>query len=547
MATKDTTTGLLARVANFVRSTPANTQARDSVDPAQAGESAKLSIKRMIERKAHNDSVRKREFSQLRKLRQVSPAVASELVARASFFSDSSGYSDQEDRSTTLKKIDEIEAQMSQQWWKSRETATPQAAEKSRPMLEQKSSTSKTDSEIDTCAAFAATELSGLHASTSNMVSQPGPEAAPRKPVPPRGFEATDQSAFSTSKMVLIDMGQAFSDPTLEDAAIRFANSDDAGAETVLKVALQSRDAEAQSLAAWTDALLDLYRATGQQASFDSFAMDIALRFDRPQPLWFSTPAALGHPVAAPSAAGQGFWVCPATLDSVGLEQLKAHAAVQREPVRLDWRLLKAVAPDVGQALCDVLAGWCVQPVALHFEGLEVLDHALQELTPVGVNQAQQFWWHCRLNVLRILGSRESFDLLAMEFCITFDVSPPSWQAARCKLKLGLNTSAMSASGVTVLTGPAKELSGEVIGSVADGLRSLQTATPVAGRLVVDCDRLIRVDFSAAGSILNWVVIAKTAGTKIELQRVPCLVAAFFNLIGINEHAQVTVRINQDA
>jgi ABC-type transporter Mla MlaB component len=553
MATKDTLPGLLARVANFVRSTPANTEPSESVDLTQSGESAKLSIKRMIERKAHNDAVRKREFGQLRKLWQVSPAVASELVARSSFFSDSSGYSDLEERSTTLKKIDEIEAQMSKQWWKTRQAPISDLSDVAVPGLEQKSSSSKADSIIDTCDAFAVTEISDLHLGISNMPTQSGEEQTVRpstdmaaKSVAPHGFEPTDNSAFLASKMVLIDMGQAFSDPTLEDAAIRFANSDDAGAETVLKAALQTREAEPEFLEVWTEALLDLYRATGQQASFDSFSMDNAVRFGRPAPLWFSTPEALGYKSPSASPGVQCVWVCPVTLDRASVLLLKTHASLQRELVRLDWRLLKTITPDAGQALSDLLANWCGQSLVLHVDGLEVLDQVLQRHTPLADKQVAQFWWYCRLNILRILGERELFDPLAMEFCITYEVSPPSWQSARCQMELGLNTRSLGASESASPRVLPFELLGEVIGSKSEALKPLQTTMPRAGRLVVDCDRLIRVDFSGAGSILNWIVIAKAANAQIELHRVPCLVSAFFNLIGINEHAHVFVRNNKD-
>ena len=118
MATKDTPTGLLARVANFVRSPAAEPPARNLATSPEEGEAGKQTIKRMIERKAHNDAVRQREFSQLRKLREASPAALSEMAARASFFQDSSGFAASVGRESTLRKIDDIEAQMSKQWWK---------------------------------------------------------------------------------------------------------------------------------------------------------------------------------------------------------------------------------------------------------------------------------------------------------------------------------------------------------------------------------------------------------------------------------------------
>jgi ABC-type transporter Mla MlaB component len=59
---------------------------------------------------------------------------------------------------------------------------------------------------------------------------------------------------------------------------------------------------------------------------------------------------------------------------------------------------------------------------------------------------------------------------------------------------------------------------------------------------VISCGHLTRVDFSAAGGLLNWVVKAQSEGAAIEFQDVPRLVAAFFNLIGINEYARVLPR-----
>ncbi len=61
-------------------------------------------------------------------------------------------------------------------------------------------------------------------------------------------------------------------------------------------------------------------------------------------------------------------------------------------------------------------------------------------------------------------------------------------------------------------------------------------------RGVIACDRLIRVDFSAAGSILNWVAARETEGCHVQFRDVPRLVASFFNVIGISEHAKIMLR-----
>jgi hypothetical protein len=83
-------------------------------------------LKEMIERKRRNDFVRKREFDMLRKMRSRDVLAARTRASRPSFF-QSSLPSKPDDRASTLKKIDEIEAQMSMQWWKTKGADSPPA------------------------------------------------------------------------------------------------------------------------------------------------------------------------------------------------------------------------------------------------------------------------------------------------------------------------------------------------------------------------------------------------------------------------------------
>ena len=62
--------------------------------------------------------------------------------------------------------------------------------------------------------------------------------------------------------------------------------------------------------------------------------------------------------------------------------------------------------------------------------------------------------------------------------------------------------------------------------------------------LVIPCERLIRIDFSAAGSVLNWAADQQAKGRDVRFQDLHRLVAVFFNVIGISEHAWVVPRKN---
>ena len=73
--------------------------------------------------------------------------------------------------------------------------------------------------------------------------------------------------------------------------------------------------------------------------------------------------------------------------------------------------------------------------------------------------------------------------------------------------------------------------------------RAVPPARPArAPPLRIDCARLVRVDFAAAGSVLNWAARQQSLGRALSFERMHRLAAVFFNVIGINEYAQVRPR-----
>ena len=86
---------------------------------------------------------------------------------------------------------------------------------------------------------------------------------------------------------------------------------------------------------------------------------------------------------------------------------------------------------------------------------------------------------------------------------------------------------------------PQGELVGELLGDPANALAALDAQVQTAPVFVVSCRYLIRVDFSAAGSILNWVSAYQAKGQEIQFVDVHRLIAAFFHVIGITQYAKV--------
>ena len=118
-------------------------------------------------------------------------------------------------------------------------------------------------------------------------------DASPVVVPPPLAEDAPQPAPSQPEKFV--------HEPDLEEAAIRFANGDYAGAESGLKeVLVQHQDSDPQQQHDIWMTLFDLYRATGQQVPFDALAIDYAARFGRSAPLWFSLPEQLGLKAMTP-------------------------------------------------------------------------------------------------------------------------------------------------------------------------------------------------------------------------------------------------------
>lgn len=452
-----------------------------------------------------------------------------------------------DERALTIRKIDEIEAQMSRQWWKGQKqlplkdaVAAPAAAPAPGPVGESLlfASTQVKPRSVD--PDDIPTQLGDVPTLQTGIASL-GPDAWPGAE-PSR--QASDERVFEPGQVLVSELNDNLSDPDLEEAAVRFANGDDAGAETVLLTALRAHTTLTVVAQAQAEALFDLYRSLDQQANFQREALNFSQQFGCAAPKW--TPLKQ-TPDGGPIAPGQlPPWRCPAELDVLALAQLPSHLH-PTDCLSLDWSRLKTISAPAAQQLAALVAAWSTQEGCLELQGEHVLMQVLRAATPRGVRQTAVFWWTLRMDLLRILQWQDDFELAALEYCLTYETSPSPWMSAKCAWRQvsGAASGAGPAMHAAQLAAPPQgvTLAGELQGDVVLGLPVLgDDLSQNKQTLVVSCGRLIRVDFSAAGCILNWVTQAQTMGRQIEFRDVPLLVAAFFNLIGINQHAQVLTR-----
>jgi len=141
------------------------------------------------------------------------------------------------------------------------------------------------------------------------------------------------------------------------------------------------------------------------------------------------------------------------------------------------------------------------------------------------------------MDLSRTTGQRALFDAVVSEYGRHFERSVPGWFSVPDALA---PSTPLAQQGVGAT--PEWMLRGELRGDMPGTLAELQRPQPAGVPVAVSCAHLVRVDFSAAGSLLTWAMVRQQAGGTVRFDDVPHLVAAFFHVIGINEHAEVVLR-----
>lgn len=587
MAVKENSKGLLSRVANLIRKDDKAASEGEESRQDRGADTTQEALKARVEQKRRDDIIRRREFDHLRKIRSNGIVTSSYVAGKSQVFQSSGGYQGQE-RHNTVQKINDIEAQMSRNWWarKSEDGGSPAQATRPLPLHTPKAPSKPVIASVRMGAddpPEGTDLLDGFEFATAPVASATRRKAADaagsgaaiaksssQDPVVvgfvPSVSSTLDSgiSGFSNSKLISIEMGVTLGDPHLQEASIRFAEGDSSGALTLLAQGYEAPDSRPEAVQIYAGAIFDLHRANGAKDAFDHFAVAYAERLGTSPPEWVSLPelvrAKRAQGTVSPAKLGADEWVCPATLTIDHLSALDSLVQRAGGVVHVHWDGLGAMADDVAQPFAAMMARWASKPLALGFSGVPVLLKVLKIRTPGGDVRTDQVWWRLRLNAYRVLGMLDDFEQVALDFCMVYELSPPSWEPPVCQcthemeVASGEDVSDTAASHFDaarssvfgLLSATESEvvtLEGEVLGDADGALAALREGAKASHQLVVSCSHLIRVDFAAAGSILNWVAHLESQGCHVQFQDLSRLVAAFFNVIGINDHASVVLRI----
>jgi anti-anti-sigma regulatory factor len=392
------------------------------------------------------------------------------------------------------------------------------------------------------------TPVRGDNIAANSVMAQPtGGQPTPEEPDPlaleleaplalVKQEEPFDPGEDATSYGIeAIELGTSDSSSALDETAILFANGQDQAAEAVLRSAIEADRLGVATERGWL-MMFEFLQQRGDKAGFERLTMQYALRFEHSAPGWLDYEPAGPRPdvkgenpvVKLPAAIGANI-VKP-------LEHLKA-LAMTNAALTLDVSDARTIDPVGAELLLRVFNAFKRASHELIVQGAEQLLNPLRGAIEPGRRDSSDACWMLLLDVHRLLNRQNDFEETGIQYCITYEVSPPSWEP----FVINIKTRAPSATAPVLdpldwrgdITADGEPLFGRMMA----GARSQP-------RLVVECRHLRRMAFSAASALLGHMIKLQQLGTTVEFRNVNPLVGALLQLLGVSAVAEVQLRRN---
>jgi len=325
----------------------------------------------------------------------------------------------------------------------------------------------------------------------------------------------------------------------IDEAAILFANGLIEPAEAGLRAAIHSDALGDAAQRAWL-MLFELFQQRGDKASFDNLTIEYVLRFESSPPAWIDYKDETAELNAGKTASGAPVVQLPAAVDAnvvKALEQLKNYSA-QHQSLTLDASGVREIDLVGAELLLRVINAFKRASHELLVLGADQLITPLRAAVEPGRRDQSDAAWMLLLEVFRLLQRQHDFEETGIQYCITYEVSPPSWEPPPPSLK----TRAATPADRPVEVDDGLQWRGTVRGTGEPHFGKLMSAARTEKRLAVDCTYLKRIEFSTATALLSLLTKVRQSGVTIEFRNVNYLVAALYSLLGVDMVADVQLR-----
>ncbi len=339
-------------------------------------------------------------------------------------------------------------------------------------------------------------------------------------------------------KTVAIEVGTSEMAQVIEEAAILYANEQTAMAEQLLADAVHDEQLNTTTKMAWW-MLFDLYQSAGKREPFENLSIEYASKFETSPPAWIDSAQADAEATQAQPKGAVPTVSFAGKLDGGSIKMLERvqKFAESSKVLRLEFARLTDVDPIGCGLLLRTLQKLQKSEHDLILVGAAELVAKIRSILQVGRRDETEAPWLLMLELMRLLNQESEFEEASMDYCITFEVSPPAFVAPQNKI----TTSAEEVGSADILS-DSFLMPAAIDGKTDQLIAAISKFAADHNPILLDCKRLHRVDFTAAGQLLTGLAPLCGSGKAIEMHNVNYLIYALFNVMGLKEIAQIVPR-----
>ena len=331
-----------------------------------------------------------------------------------------------------------------------------------------------------------------------------------------------------------VSMGDSLLSPAEEQAAILFANGANQAVAPILQAELKEIRGK-RHLETWL-MLFELYQQTGDRAGHEILGLEFVLEFEKTPPIWLQRKVINAQKkIDAGNTCVFGAALTAATHDAE-LRVFRATAA-RMESLRLDFSRVREID---SMAAAEILAIWQISRKMAsprQILGADTFGQLLQEKIETGRRiPAEAPFWLLLIELYQAIGLQEEFENLAVDYAITFEVSPPSWDKRLAPPKTDTPSPAPEPGTAEKSSQEGLSLQGDISSEHPQSLAEIRDyAQNTSGELVLNFEDVDRVDFESAGQFLNLFMEFLQKGRSVRIIQVNALVFALLRLMGITD------------
>ena len=323
--------------------------------------------------------------------------------------------------------------------------------------------------------------------------------------------------------------------PSLENASLMFAHGNESAAKAALVHALDTAERVQQMV--WM-CLFDLYARSDDRTAFEELALRFVVQFERSAPAWdemagaSSADAALANARAKPKSLLRGELTdpqAPVLAALVGASKRKDGV-----PPRFDLDIadLDGASDVCGLLLAGSLAALRRKGAVISIRGLDATTRRLAATLITG-EATRKGQWYLVLELLQWSAQTQVFEDRAVDFAVTFEISPPSMEPLTPvqRSALAVRTADVATTDQALINDRIVWL-GELKGPTDNCLRTLSLEAVTTNPVLIDMRRVLRVDFVCGSAIANAITRLMAQAIDVRVVAATPIVQTLLQMTG---------------